>query len=310
MQSKDWPNIAGLIGRGDADIGFIGAPMTLKAVPSGTYERAPKKFRHTLRKISTYDLETGDELADMRILDYGDIDIKNQSPKDGFAPIVKSFGPLTRTHKLSALIGGHSGITRPGVHALDPSLKQVGLLTLNNYLGLHPTKDGLSNRNSVRALLEDGLPGAHIAQIGLAPFVNTAKTHAAALKAGMEIYTQADCRQHGLGAILTTALHTLSKRVDMIYVDFNMDAIDKSRSPGAPGARSGGLSSLDFFKATRLIGAHSKVQAVGLCEFDPGLDTGDMTALIAGRWFGELLAGFKARPCPLVSASDTPPEPS
>jgi formiminoglutamase len=37
------------------------------------------------------------------------------------------------------------------------------------------------------------------------------------------------------------------------------------------------------------------VRAVDLAEFDPSLDSSDVSALTAGRWFCELLAGLQAR---------------
>jgi formiminoglutamase len=52
----------------------------------------------------------------------------------------------------------------------------------------------------------------------------------------------------------------------------------------------------DFFAAARWVGACAKVAAVDLTEFDPALDQSDITALTAGRWFAELLAGFSSRP--------------
>jgi formiminoglutamase len=51
----------------------------------------------------------------------------------------------------------------------------------------------------------------------------------------------------------------------------------------------------EFFAAARAIGASPRVAAVDLTEFDPSLDLSDITALTAGRWFAEILAGFSAR---------------
>jgi formiminoglutamase len=44
-----------------------------------------------------------------------------------------------------------------------------------------------------------------------------------------------------------------------------------------------------------VIGAHPKVRAVDLTEYDPSLEIGDLGSLTAGRWFCELLAGFASR---------------
>ncbi len=295
MQNKDWPNIAGLLGEDKADIALLGAPLCKGAVTPSEYHKAPSAFRRALRRISTYDVETGLDLDGMNIRDFGDIDCAALSPADGYAPIIKAFRPLTKTHKLAILIGGHNGITRPGVYALDPSLKKVGLLTLDAHFDLRTTENGPANGNPVRCLLEDGLPGSHIVQIGIAPFANSAKMHQTAIKSGISVYTMADCRAHGVSEIVKQGLRYLAKRCDFIYVDFDIDVIERALSPAAPGGRAGGFLASEFFAATRIIGQHEKVRAVDLCEFDPALDIGDTTALIAGRWLAELLAGYQQR---------------
>ena len=90
-------------------------------------------------------------------------------------------------------------------------------------------------------------------------------------------------------------LERLSSLCELIYVDFDIDVIDRSQWPASPGARAGGVSAQDFFDATRVIGACAKVRAVDLTEYDPSLEIGDLGALTAGRWFCELLAGFEQR---------------
>jgi formiminoglutamase len=50
-----------------------------------------------------------------------------------------------------------------------------------------------------------------------------------------------------------------------------------------------------FFRAARYALRKPKVRLVDLTEFDPGLDVSDITALTAGRWVCEVLAGFSAR---------------
>jgi arginase family enzyme len=51
-----------------------------------------------------------------------------------------------------------------------------------------------------------------------------------------------------------------------------------------------------FFRAARQLAAQPKVRLVDLTEFDPSLDPTDLSALTAGRWVCEVLAGFQARP--------------
>ena len=68
-----------------------------------------------------------------------------------------------------------------------------------------------------------------------------------------------------------------------------------SSRPASPGARPGGVALQAFLDASRVIGAHPKVRAIDLTEYDPSLEIGDLGALTAGRWLCEVLAGFVSR---------------
>src|SRR5262249_54419040 len=158
-------------------------------------------------------------------------------------------------HELTIVLGGNNAITRPVVHALDTTLQTVGLLTLDAHFDLRDTDCGLTNGNPVQALLEDGLSGAQIAQLGLAPFANTLKAHNKAKDAGIYVCTIGEMRSDPLASV-REALDGLAARCDVIHVDFDIDVIDAAQCPGAPGSRPGGLAAHDFFTASRLIAAH------------------------------------------------------
>ena len=100
-------------------------------------------------------------------------------------PLVAAVGQSTMDHALTLLVGGNNAITRPAVLGLGGDLEEVGLITLDAHFDMRDTAAGLSNGNPVRALLEDGLPGANIAQVGLASFANSAAMHRDAIDAGI-----------------------------------------------------------------------------------------------------------------------------
>lgn len=278
-----------------APVALIGAPLGLGSITPGRCDLAPEAVRAALKRMSVYDLETGVDLSGLRVFDAGDVDLDGKQPAEALAPIVERMTPLARARNLTLLLGGNNAITRPAVHALDPTLQRVGLLTLDAHFDLRDTDCGLTNGNPVQALLEDGMPGDHIAQLGLLPFANTRKAHEKAKAAGIYVATAAACRTQGLAAVAGTALAQLSARCDVIHVDFDIDAIERSAMPGAPGARPGGFAPQDFFDATRLICAHPKVRSIDLTEFDPSLDVAAISALTAARWVCEALTGYLAR---------------
>ena len=295
QQQPAWPRITDLfVSQGAAEIALLGAPMEARSVTPGRYDLAPKVVRETLRRFSSYDVETGKEL-DLRIRDAGDVAVQGVTPEDGFEPIRDAVRACTSEHPLTLLLGGHNAITRPAAHGLGLPLDRVGLITLDAHFDLRDIDDGLINGNPIRALLEDGLPGRNICQIGLAPFANTAKMHRIAQAAGIGAYAISQCRERGIVALLDDALGRLAD-VEAIMIDFDIDVIDRSQCPGAPGARPGGMPAEMFFAAARYLAAHPKVKLVDLTEFDPSLDVGHITALTAARWVCEVAAGYAARP--------------
>lgn len=291
-EALGWRSVADLIGdHPDAPVALIGAPLNERSLTPGRCDLGPKAFRAVLPRFSTYDVETGSSL-EARVHDAGDLPLKAVTPADAFVPVRDAV--KAQTHRpLTVLIGGNNAITRPGLHGLG--LDRVGLLTLDAHFDLRDTDQGLTNGNPVQALLEDGLDGRRISQIGLAPFANTKRAHDKARAAGISVRMAGECRERGLATVVAEELERLSGLCEAIYVDFDIDVIDRSQWPASPGARPGGVSVDDFFAATRVIGAHPMVKAVDLTEYDPSLEIGDLGSLTAGRWFCELLAGFQTR---------------
>jgi arginase family enzyme len=289
-----WKSIADLLTSEEtAPVALLGAPMEAGSVTPGRCDLAPGAVRRALKRLSTYDLVESLEL-DLAVHDAGDVAVQGLMPADGFAPIRDALAACTARHDLTLLIGGNNAITRPAAHGLGVPLDAVGLITLDAHFDMRETDNGPRNGNPVRCLLEDGLPGANICQIGLAPFANTRLMHEDALAAGVGVFDIEYVLSEGIEAAIDDALERLS-HVEAILVDFDIDVIDRGQFPGAPGARPGGLPVWDFFRAARRLAEEERVRAVDLTEFDPGLDPSDLSALTAARWVCEILAGHARR---------------
>jgi arginase family enzyme len=290
-----WPNLTDLLvdAAADAPVGLVGAPLGLGSVTPGRCDLAPALLRETLRRIGLYDVETGRELS-TRIADHGDTAIEGMTIEAATGPIRDLSAASVASRALTLVIGGNNAVTRPVVHALGLPLAEVGLITLDAHFDLRDTANGLGNGNPVRALREDGLPGRNVAQIGLAPFANSAAMHRDAVEGGHLVVTIADVRRNGIARAIDDALAHLA-HCTAIVVDCDIDVIDRGQFPGAPGARPGGMAAHDFFAATRMLAACPKVRAIDLTEWDPPLDASDLSALTAARWVAECVAGYEQR---------------
>ena len=293
--ASPWPNLSELLaGAGaDAPIGLVGAPLAAGSVTPGACDEAPGLLRQTLKRIGRYDVETARELS-TRIADRGDVALAGLTIEQATPLIREAVAQAAQSHALTLLAGGNNAVTRPGVLALGDELSEIGLITLDAHFDMRDTSGGLSNGNPVRALLDDGLPGANIAQIGLASFANSAAMHRDAEEAGNLVVSIGEVHRDGIDHAIDRALDHVA-HCDALVVDCDIDVIDRSQFPGAPGARPGGMDSADFFRAVRRLASDRRVHVIDLTEWDPPLDPTDLSALTAARWVAECVAGYELR---------------
>jgi len=289
-----WPNLSELLldTGDDIPIGLLGAPLAAGSVTPGACDRAPALLRQTLKRIARYDIGMGRSVF-TPVRDRGDIDLTGLTIEQATDPIRNAVEASIGEHALTLLAGGNNAITRPAVLALG-DLGKVGLITLDAHFDMRDLDAGLSNGNPVRALMQDGLPGRNIAQIGLASFANTAKMHRDAIAAGSLTISIDEVRGGGIASTVEKAIeHT--DHCKALVVDCDIDVIDRSQMPGAPGARPGGMDVTDFFWAVRRLARDRRTRVIDLTEWDPSLDPSDLSALTASRWVAECIAGFEAR---------------
>jgi arginase family enzyme len=290
-----WPNLSELISpdHRDAPVGLVGAPLAAGSVTPGRCDLAPALLRQTMRRIGRYDVETGREL-ETQVADRGDVKLAGLGIEAATPLIRQAVAASAEAHALTLLVGGNNAVTRPAALALDIELDDVGLVTLDAHFDMRSLEQGLSNGNPVRALIEDGLPGANIAQVGLASFANSRAMHEDAIETGNLVITIGDVRESGISHSIDRALDHIS-HCDVIVVDCDIDVIDRSQFPAAPGARPGGMAVADFFYIVRRLASDPRVRVIDLTEWDPPLDTTDLSALTAARWVAECLAGYETR---------------
>jgi len=291
-----------------AHLGVVGVPLGLGSVTPSRCDLTPAAVRDALGRFSTWDEPEahagterpepwkGFDLRSIAARDLGDLDVSELEPADAFEPIRDGAARGLGGADAVALLGGNNAITRPGVHALGLPLERVGLLTFDAHFDLRDTGEGLGNGNPVRALLEDGLPGKNVWQIGIQPFANSSAYHEVAHEAGVSFVTADQARRDGVEEVVSRALTQLSfEGVEAIYVDLDLDVLDRASAPACAGSRPGGLNPMEMRAAARLCGRFGLVRAVDLVEVDPEKDVADMTVLAAASLLLAFAAGLAGR---------------
>jgi formiminoglutamase len=273
----------------------LGAPLRLGSITPGRCDLAPSAVRAILRKLSCYDIEADTDLLLLEARDLGDLPLADARLEDAFEPLKVAVRRAFAEADAIAVIGGDNGVTRPAVHGVAGSLDQCGLVTLDAHLDLRDLSNGLTNGNPVRALLADGIHGENIIQIGIQPFANSRAYADVAREAGITIMTMDQVRAHNVETLLNEALEYLSGNVDTIYVDLDIDVLDRVYAPATPGSRPGGLTPWELRRVAWLCGVHPKVRAIDLVEVDPTQDIADVTVLATAQCLLSFASGLLTR---------------
>lgn len=276
-------------------LGILGVPLRDGAITPGRCDLAPAAFRAALARFSTWDLIHGCDLRDIAVRDHGDLPVGDAVPEDAAPDIGNAVRAALPAADALIVLGGHNGITHPAMCGMAPALRDCGLLTLDAHLDLRDLAPGHTNGNPVRALLRDGLPGTHVVQIGIQSFANAPRYARLASESGITVVTVEEVRRRGIEQVVSSALASLAERTSHIYVDLDMDVLDRAFAPATAGSRPGGLAPWEVQAAARICGAHHKVRVLDLVEVDPTRDVAEATVLAGASCMLAFAAGLRRR---------------
>ena len=276
---------------GDADIALIGVPAHLSSISATSAHLTPAAIRSALARYSTFSTSAEIDLVGNSFTDLGDV----QSPDgtEGHARVKAAVKNLLNAHKLVVALGGDNSITYSVASSLWPDLSNIGLITFDAH---HDLRDGDSNGSPVWQLIQAGLPGKNIVQIGIADFANSAEYSARAKENGITVISRADLRTHSINEVVKRALDIAGHGGREIYVDLDVDVCDRSVVPACPAAMPGGISADELRQGAFLLAADKRVRAIDITEIDAALDTPDQrTIRLAALLVLEAASGFASR---------------
>ncbi len=274
-----------------ADIALLGFPVHKSSITPNSCHLAPKAIRSALARYSTYSASGDVDLRELKITDLGDVTGADSS--NGKKVIAKKVNGLLDKYGLLIALGGDNSITYSVTSGLFGDLSKVGLITLDAH---HDLRDGNTNGSPVWRLIQAGLPGKNIVQIGISDFANSKEYSDRAKEAGIFVITRAQLRNKSIQDAIKQAFAHLGRNVDHIYVDLDVDVCDRSVAPACPAATPGGISADELRQAAFLAGANYKVRAVDITEIDPKRDSKDeRTVRLAALLVLEIAAGYKTR---------------
>jgi formiminoglutamase len=274
-----------------ADLALIGVPAHQDSISPTNADQTPDAIRSALARYSTYSTSDNIDLANGSFTDLGNIDSPDGT--EGIAHVHSAVKGLLNKHKLLIALGGDNSITYSVASGLWPDLSNVGLITFDAH---HDLRDGHSNGSPVWELIQAGLPGKNIVQIGIADFANSAQYSARAKENGITVIPRCDLRTRSISDVVKQALDIAGAGGREIYVDLDVDVCDRSVVPACPAAMPGGISADELRQAAFFLAADKRVRAIDITEIDASIDTDDArTVRLAALLVLEAAAGLASR---------------
>jgi formiminoglutamase len=276
----------------------LGAPVSRGSLTPSRCDFAPTAIRHSLERFSTYDVVHATDVRHLGVEDLGDLHLEHLLIEEAAEPIARAVEQARIGADAVLVLGGDNSISRPALLGMADTLSRSSLLTFDAHLDLRHREQGLHNGNPVRVLLDDGLPGNNIIQIGIQSFSNSEAYFRFAQEVGLTQVPVEQIAERGIETIVRAALKCLASRSDAIYVNFDLDVLDSAFAPAPAGARPGGLNPLELRRAAYCCGLHPKVRVADLVELDPTRDHQDRTAMAAAACLLSFASGILERPRP------------
>ncbi|MFM2352778.1 MAG: hypothetical protein RLZZ608_184 [Actinomycetota bacterium] len=273
-----------------ADAVLVGIPTWRTALSPGQAHTTPAAIRDALRYYSA-DAHMRADGSPLTVLDAGDVP---EPDGPGEAAATARVAELASTASLVIVLGGDNAATVPAaLGSWGSAVSTAGLVTLDAH---HDLRDGVTNGSPVRRLLDAGLAGSRVSQLGIEPLANSAAYRARAHEHGITVVTRAELLSTPIESAMTAALDRAASAGGPVHVDLDIDVCDRSVAPGCPASVPGGLSAIELRTAARLAGAHPAVTSIDLTELDAIRDTPDQrTIRLAALCVLEALAGLASR---------------
>ena len=250
------------------DIGILGVGASKSAITPNKSFLTPDAIRQALLKYSTYVAETEIDISEkLSAVDFGDV----PSP-DSQSASIEAISKVNA--KTLILLGGDNSITYSGVCALAKAVdfKNIGLITLDAH---HDLRDGISNGSPIKQLLDAGLPGNQIVQVGISDFANSKFYAERAKAAGIKVISRNAILDQNICTVVPEIFGALIS-CKYLYLDIDIDVCDRAAVPAAPASLPGGISANQLLNLIFEIAKDSRANHFDITEIDSAIDAPDM----------------------------------
>lgn len=291
-RASDWLRASAAGSSASGDLALLGVPAHASSISPSNAHTTPGAVREALSRYALFATSTGIDLSALRAVDLGDIE--NPDGPKGEARVSEMAANAAPHFSLVLGVGGDNSITYPLMRGVaGDAIGEWGLITVDAH---HDLRDGESNGSPVRRLVEAGLPGAHVVQIGIADFANSAFYAERAREFGITVIPRSDLRHRVPHEVVEHALEIAGAEGRPVFVDLDVDVCGRAVVPGCPAAAPGGISADELRQLARMLARDARVRGMDITEVDAAADSADgRTVRLAALLVLEIAAGLAER---------------
>jgi len=260
---------------GEAEFVIFGVPYDKTSSFRMGASNAPMEIRQASWNFETFNLKTSNDLRDINFHDYGDIDVKNDSPQEMIKKVKEFTSMLLSKNKFPIAIGGEHSITSGIVQAFP---KDIAVLSLDAHIDFRQQYENEPyNHSCVIRRIADHINIKNIAVVGIR---SAEKEEFEDAKKQNLFYIDAfDIKKFGIKKAIDKTKAILKNK--SIYLTLDIDVIDLAYAPGTSTPEPFGLTSFDVLECIECFSP----QLIGfdVVEVCPPYDKGQ-TALLAAKF--------------------------
>ncbi|MDF1542356.1 MAG: arginase family protein [Anaerosomatales bacterium] len=291
-RASEWLEVPPATAPAGGDLGVLGIPAHATSLSPSNAHTTPAAVREALRRYSPFSWDADLDLGALSAVDLGDVD--DPDGDGGEARVSLAAADASRSFPVLLGIGGDNSITYSLMLGMaGDALGEWGLITVDAH---HDLRDGANNGSPVRRLIEAGVPGAHVVQIGITDFVNSAFYADRARQYGITVISRSELRHRSPADIAEQALAVAGRGGRPVFVDLDVDVCNRSVAPACPASAPGGISADELRQLARALARDPRVRGLDITEVDATADAADgRTVRLAALLVLEVAAGIAQR---------------
>jgi len=264
----------------DADASFDEADFVIFGIPydkTSSFRKgankAPKEIRKASWNFETYNFKTDFDLKDVKIHDYGNLDLEDDSPEEMIKKVKNFTSKILEKNKFPIAIGGEHSVT-PGIIQAYP--KDIAVLSFDAHMDFRDQYENEKyNHACVIKRISDHITIKNIAVLGVRSAEK--EEYMTAKKQNLFFIDSFEIKKNGIKKAINKTKSVLGNK--KLYLTLDIDVIDPAYAPGTSTPEPFGINP---FEITEIIDFFSK-QMIGfdLVEVCPTYDNGETSILAA-----------------------------